>query len=179
MHHFSVALRARTVGPALKPGRMARGVCVLYSLIFTRDHGECSLNVDADEAGALMAKVISGLDAAFIEKQREALSRLRKALVSAAQEGEADEATLNAESAGRPREYEEDAQKLAALELDGNLVVHNVSRLARVDRAIEKINAGTYGLSDVSGQPIPRERLEAVPDAICTLAEESTFEQGA
>ena len=126
-----------------------------------------------------MAKVTSGLDAAFIEKQRQALSRLRAALVSAAQEGEADEATLNAESAGRPREYEEDAQKLAALELDGNLVVHNVARLARVDRALEKIKAGTYGVSDVSGQPIPRERLEAVPDAICTLAEESTFEQSA
>jgi DnaK suppressor protein len=124
-----------------------------------------------------MAKVVSGLDATFIEKQRQVLSRLRTALLSAAQDGEADEATLNAEASGRPREYEEDAQKLAALELDGNLVVRNVARLSRVNRALEKIEAGTYGLSDVSGQAIPLARLEAVPEAICTLAEESTFEQ--
>ena len=124
-----------------------------------------------------MASQSSGLDAAFIEKQRQSLARLRADLMSAAQAGEADEASVNAESAGTPREYEDDAQKLAALELDGNLVVHDVERLARVDRALEKIRDGTYGVSDVSGGPIPRERLEAVPEAICTLAEESTFER--
>jgi DnaK suppressor protein len=123
-----------------------------------------------------MATQTSGLDAAFIEKQRQSLARLRVDLMSAAQSGEADEASVNRESAGAPREYEDDAQKLAALELDGNLVVHNVARLARVDRALEKIKEGTYGVSDVSGNPIPRERLEAVPEAICTVAEEGTSE---
>ncbi len=34
-----------------------------------------------------------------------------------------DEAQIRGESAGGPREYEDDAQKLATLELDGNLVV--------------------------------------------------------
>ena len=124
-----------------------------------------------------MATKTSGLDAAFIEKQRQSLARLRIDLMSAAQSGEADEASVNGESAGTPREYEDDAQKLAALELDGNLVVHNVARLARVDRALEKIEDGTYGLSDVSGKPIPRERLEAVPEAICTVAEEDASER--
>ena len=115
-------------------------------------------------------------DAAFIEKQRGELGRLRAALFAAAENAEADEGNIKSESGGGPREYEDDAQKLATLELDGNLVVRDVERLARVDRALKKIEEGTYGLSDLSGQPIPRERLEAVPEAICTLAEEKTFE---
>jgi RNA polymerase-binding transcription factor DksA len=44
--------------------------------------------------------------------------------------------------------------------------------LARVDRALARIAAGTYGVSEVSGTPIPRERLEALPTA-STLADET------
>jgi DnaK suppressor protein len=84
---------------------------------------------------------------------------------------------VNQEAAGNPREYGDDGQKLAALELAGNLVVRDVARLARVNRALAKIADGTYGLSDVSGSQIPRERLEAVPDAVCTFEEESAYEQ--
>jgi DnaK suppressor protein len=124
-----------------------------------------------------MAKVNSGLDTAFIERQRKSLSKLRRVLLSAAQNSEADEASVNAESRGGPREPEDDAQKLSALELDGQLVAHDIMRLARVERALAKIEAGSYGLSDVSGLPIPRDRLEAVPEAICTLAEESAAEK--
>ena len=43
--------------------------------------------------------------------------------------------------------------------------------LAQVDRALERIEQGTYGLSEVSGKPIPIERLEAVPYAT-TLVDE-------
>jgi len=44
--------------------------------------------------------------------------------------------------------------------------VRDLQRLERVDRALRKIEEGTYGLSDISGQPIPRERLEAIPEAL-------------
>jgi DnaK suppressor protein len=123
-----------------------------------------------------MVQKTSGLDAVFIQKQQERLIRLRRAVITAAQGSERDEATLNEESAGGPREPEDDAQRLAALELDGARVVHDIERLARIDRALAKIEAGTYGLSEVSGQLIARERLEAVPEAICTLAEERDVE---
>jgi RNA polymerase-binding transcription factor DksA len=36
---------------------------------------------------------------------------------------------------------------------------------------------GTYGLSDVSGQRIPQQRLVAVPEATCTLSEEKRNEE--
>lgn len=43
--------------------------------------------------------------------------------------------------------------------------------LAAVERAEERLAAGTYGLSVQSGEPIPDERLEAVPTAELTVAE--------
>jgi DnaK suppressor protein len=45
-------------------------------------------------------------------------------------------------------------------------------RLAAVERAEERLAAGTYGLSVESGEPIPDERLEAVPTAELTVEEE-------
>jgi len=44
-------------------------------------------------------------------------------------------------------------------------------RLDSVRDALKRLDEGTYGLSVVSGEPIPAERLEALPDA-ATLAGE-------
>jgi DnaK suppressor protein len=117
------------------------------------------------------------LDAAFVDKQRQYLLRLRGTLRTAARASETDETDVRDNSTDGAQEYEDDAQKLAALELDGNLIVRDEERLERVDRALKKIAEGTYGFSDVSGLPIPRERLEAIPEAICTLAEEKDRER--
>jgi DnaK suppressor protein len=45
-------------------------------------------------------------------------------------------------------------------------------QLAAVERAEARIAAGTYGRSVVSGDPIPDERLEALPTAERTIEEE-------
>ena len=45
-------------------------------------------------------------------------------------------------------------------------------RLAAVERAEERLAAGTYGLSIRSGEPIPDARLEANPTAELTVAEQ-------
>jgi RNA polymerase-binding transcription factor len=44
--------------------------------------------------------------------------------------------------------------------------------LAAVERAEARLAAGTYGVSIESGEPIPDERLEAVPTAERTTEEE-------
>lgn len=120
----------------------------------------------------------SPLDTAFIEKQRHHLNRLRDTLLTAARVDESDEANVRTETANSgSREYEDDAQRLTMLELEGNLVARDMERLAQVNRALAKISEGTYGLSDLSGQPIARERLEAVPESIFTLAEEKARER--
>ena len=48
--------------------------------------------------------------------------------------------------------------------------------LANIDRALKKIELGTYGLSDMSGKAIPKERLEASPEAVLTVEEAAAKE---
>lgn len=43
--------------------------------------------------------------------------------------------------------------------------------VAQIDKALARIADGTYGISEVSGKPIPLERLEALPSAT-TLVDE-------
>jgi RNA polymerase-binding transcription factor DksA len=49
----------------------------------------------------------------------------------------------------------------------------DVQQLEQVKKALARIEAGTYGLSEVSGKPIPLDRLEAVPSATTLVNEES------
>ena len=72
---------------------------------------------------------------------------------------------------------EEDPVNLAAdlfqNELNEGLSDDLREELAAVERAEARLAAGTYGLSIESGQPIPDERLEAVPTAERTAEEEA------
>jgi DnaK suppressor protein len=56
--------------------------------------------------------------------------------------------------------------------------IENFDRmLAKVNRALQKIDEGTYGLSDIDGTPIPEARLEALPYANITVEQsEDTLE---
>ena len=115
-------------------------------------------------------------DRAFIERKREQLTKLRKELLRLAATRETEETDINARSSGEAREYEDDGQRLTILDNDGDLIAHDIGRIAAIDRALQKIEEGTYGFSDLSGDPIPIERLEATPDAIYTVAEQETRE---
>jgi DnaK suppressor protein len=119
------------------------------------------------------------LDAAFLERKRRQLTKLRDELRKTTNAAEAEEGSIKNESALQAHEYEDDAQKLDMLEKEGSLVSRDVARLARVERALKKIAEGTYGYSDVSGQRIPDDRLEAMPDATTTLAEQTASERSA
>lgn len=114
------------------------------------------------------------IDKAFIERQRERLTKLRAQILAATQGTKDEEALINSQSAGEAVENEDDAQRLTMLELDGNLVARDLRRLAQIERALKKMDEGTYGLSDASGDPIPIERLEASPEAIFTVAEQES-----
>lgn len=46
-----------------------------------------------------------------------------------------------------------------------------------IDRALEKIEENTYGICDVSGEEIPKARLEAVPYAIMTVKAQEELEK--
>jgi DnaK suppressor protein len=65
------------------------------------------------------------------------------------------------------------ASELYQDELDQGLAADLREDLAAVERAEARLAAGTYGVSIVSGKPIPDERLEAVPTAERTVEEEA------
>jgi DnaK suppressor protein len=121
-------------------------------------------------------KKTSRFEASFLEHQHRRLLALRAELRHAREAQEGEEKDIQSESDGRAREYEEDAQNLAMLELEGNLAYRAALRLTHIERALQKIDEGTYGVSDASGKLIPVERLEAVPEAIYTLAEQQARE---
>jgi DnaK suppressor protein len=112
----------------------------------------------------------------YLDRKRRELTRLREALGKIADNAEAEETEIKTESSLQAHESEDDGQRLDRLELEGNLVRRDISRLARVERALEKIAEGTYGLSDISGERIPESRLEAMPEAINTVAEQEASE---
>jgi RNA polymerase-binding transcription factor len=116
------------------------------------------------------------LDAAYIEQKRRQLSKLRDELRGTRGVAESDEVNTNSQLNLQAREYEDDAQRLDTLEREGNLVARDVARLAQVERALKKIEEGSYGLSDVSGHTIPKERLDAIPESINTLSEQQAGE---
>ena len=50
--------------------------------------------------------------------------------------------------------------------------------LRQIDRALEKIDEGTYGVCDLTGEEIPLKRLEAIPYATMTVKAQEQFEKG-
>ena len=50
--------------------------------------------------------------------------------------------------------------------------------LRQVERALEKIDEGTYGVCDITGKEIPMKRLEAVPYATMTVDAQEKYEKG-
>ncbi len=70
-----------------------------------------------------------------------------------------------------PADENELADKFEEIQ-DNNAVVANLEKeLEEVKAALSRIDAGTYGISEKSGKPIERERLEANPSARTSLKE--------
>jgi DnaK suppressor protein len=79
--------------------------------------------------------------------------------------------------------FQEPANLAAELyldELDEGLADDLRDRLDAIERAEQRLAAGTYGLSVESGRPIPDDRLETLPTAERTVEEERALgERGA
>ncbi len=50
--------------------------------------------------------------------------------------------------------------------------------LRQIDRALEKVEQGTYGICDITQEEIPIKRLEAIPYASMTVESQDRFEKG-
>jgi DnaK suppressor protein len=98
----------------------------------------------------------------------------------AAQRAEAESLLRSVERAGRENrasedeqaaDYADSAQPLTEQGMDDALAESLRARLAAIDRAEQRLAAGTYGRSVRSGEPIPDGRLEADPAAELTVEE--------
>lgn len=76
------------------------------------------------------------------------------------------------DSQGQSEPGEHDSEGLYEDELDTGLSEDLADQLQAVERAEARLAEGVYGLSVDSGEPIPDERLEALPTAERTIAEQ-------
>ena len=119
------------------------------------------------------------LDKEFVEKQRERLEELRAELTRMV-EGLEEDQQDRAESEGDMTENDSGdmSQSLFTREMDATVEQTMEKRLESVGRALQKIEEGTYGICDDTGELIPRGRLEAMPEAIYTVEAQQRRERG-
>lgn len=72
---------------------------------------------------------------------------------------------------GEPGDYADAAQPLTAQGMDEGMADGFRGRLDIIDRALKRLDNGSYGKSVRSGLPIPDDRLEADPAAELTVEE--------
>lgn len=117
------------------------------------------------------------LSQAFIDRQRERLEALRAQFVKNTTQAAAEERELS-QRHGNDVQDSGDAGAIEAGRVNADAFsAEGTLRLGEIRRALEKINEGSYGLSDDSGEPIARARLEAVPEARFTVEEEARRER--
>ena len=119
----------------------------------------------------------SHLDQAFVEQQRKRLVALQEQIMGPEVRRLATDRALQAERGEEAEEMEDEAQRLAESQVYQALHDVDERRLRDIDRALQKINEGTYGFSDMSGLPIPIGRLESTPEAVLTVEEEEQRER--
>lgn len=96
--------------------------------------------------------------------------------------GETDEAAREdreAETTDDPKDSGDAAQPLAAEYQDDSVAETLRDRLAQVNRALRRVEDGTWGRSVRSGAPIPQARLDADPAAELTVGEAAEAERAA
>jgi DnaK suppressor protein len=76
-------------------------------------------------------------------------------------------------------DYADPAEPLNSAEVDDAVAGTLSDRLGAIDRAIARLDDGTYGVSIRSGEAIPDERLDADPAAELTVTEAQADEAAA
>jgi DnaK suppressor protein len=79
--------------------------------------------------------------------------------------------TQDRDAEDEPGDYSDRAQPLTAQGMDDALAEGFRDRIAAIDRALQRLDEGTYGRSVRSGAPIPDDRLDADPAAELTVEE--------
>ena len=124
-----------------------------------------------------MSQYQTPLDAKFVTQQRKRLEALRRQLLGTEENTIARERAARQEHGEEAEEFEDEAQEMVQQEVNQDLRDVNDQRIANIERALQKIIDGSYGVSDLSGRVIPRSRLESTPEAVLTVQEERSQEE--
>jgi DnaK suppressor protein len=119
-----------------------------------------AMTTDEHNTPALDAAHLAALRAR-LEAERESLRGILQGLDAEVQAAEP--------ASDEPEDYGEMGRDLMQEGTARALVADQEQLLAQVERALQRMDEGTYGLSEVSGRPIPLERLEALPWATTTV----------
>ncbi len=120
------------------------------------------------------------LDKKWLKEQREALVRERENYTSSAERLAAEAAALMADREPGDVQFDEESGEgdTIAVERDRDLALSAAARQAvsEIDAALERLDSNTYGLCIAGDDVIPKERLEAIPEAsVCVTHKISMF----
>ncbi|MEM9036192.1 MAG: TraR/DksA C4-type zinc finger protein [Actinomycetota bacterium] len=106
---------------------------------------------------------------AFLTAQRDALVEERESYTRSAARLKAEADELAAEREPGDVQFDEESGEgdTIAVERERDLALsaQALETISEIDAALERLAEGTYGICEVSGEPIPEERLEAIPYA--------------
>ncbi|MBA2694248.1 MAG: TraR/DksA C4-type zinc finger protein [Rubrobacter sp.] len=114
-----------------------------------------------------MAK--SNLESKFIESQKARLEELKGELKRMIEGLEEDEEDRGEEEGDSQFDSGDMSQAQFTREMDATVGERSEKRLEEVERALAKIEEGSYGICDDTGEEIPKGRLEAMPEAVVTV----------
>ena len=125
------------------------------------------------DSKAASAATTAGSDAApldkFLEGQRKALLEERATYTRQAKSlrDEADKLAEDMEPGDVQFDEESGEGDTVNVERERDLALsaQALAEVVAIDEALAKIDAGTYGVCDKCGEPIPKERLKALPHA--------------
>ena len=99
----------------------------------------------------------------FLAFQRAILLLLRQELFDSMAEVTASSRSSDSEALPLKTHQADAASDMYDREFALNLLSHEQTALYEIDHALRRIELGTYGMCEMSGKPIPRPRLEAIP----------------
>jgi RNA polymerase-binding transcription factor DksA len=119
-------------------------------------------------------------DPKWLAKQREALLVERQNYISSADRLAAEAAALMADREPGDVQFDEESGEgdTIAVERDRDLALSAAARqsVAEIDAALERLDNNTYGMCLAGDDIIPKERLEAIPEAsVCVTHKTSMF----
>ncbi len=109
----------------------------------------------------------SPFDTRFLEQMRKSLVSERETYERQATQLRAEADSLVADLDPGDVQFDEESGEGDTIAVERNrdlaLASKALEMIDEIDHALAKFDTGTYGICEVSGEPIPKERLEAIP----------------